>query len=214
MTPKPPALAPGTYERVAADGHTRYTLVVPPDVGTAPMVLGLHYAGHGAPHYATGFVSALGLEKLGALVVAPDCATGRGWANPASQEVVLSLLDEVKAELGATPPRTAIIGYSMGGIGAWYLAAYAPGKFDAIIPVAAQPPGPLTEWNTPVYAIHGTEDELFDAAPTRAAVAGLDPALDARMVEVQGLGHYDVSRYQPALLQAWAWFAKGASDGT
>ena len=48
---------------------------------------------------------------------------------------ILALLDKLVPELGADPKRITLAGQSMGGNGAWMLAAKAPERFAAVVPV-------------------------------------------------------------------------------
>jgi predicted peptidase len=99
-------------------------------------------------------------------VVTPQCPPGRPgplgdtWTEHA--ELVLAILDEVLAENRIDEDRVYLVGHSMGGYGAWYLAHRAPERFAAVAPMS----GPGVPWWTyriaeaglPVWVFHGELD--------------------------------------------------------
>lgn len=212
--PSPLPTSPGVHsvERTVEGKLVRFTFVLPegtkPGGGAdVPVVLALHYAGHGTPHYARPFVEQLvvpGLSKLGAIVVAPDCP-GQSWTQAAVQTTVLTLLDEIVAETHGDPKRVVVTGYSMGGMGSWSFALRHPERFVAAIPVAGRPRR-AEDVRIPVYAIHGAADELIGPGPTEAGVAAMKRAgVESRFVSLPGRTHYEVPSYAPALAEAVPW---------
>jgi predicted peptidase len=174
---------------------------------TAPLVLALHYGGKVTPYYGLQFLQLLvgpAFEELGAVIVAPDCP-GEGWTDPRSERAVLALLDHARDRRPIDPERTVVTGFSLGGIGAWHLARRHPARFRAAVPVAGIPttaPG----GDVPVYAIHGKLDEVIDVGPTREAIAELrERGVNAKLVIVRGLSHYQTARYAGALRRSIAW---------
>lgn len=191
---------------VGVDGvRTGLTVVVPDRTGgPPPIVVALHYAGHGAPHFATEYVEMLvrpGLEELGALILAPDCP-GRSWDDPASEKVVSALIDYAARTWGGDPERVVLTGYSMGANAAWRLASQ-PSRFTVVVPIAGDPADNVV--GIPVYAIAGSGDQLFPPAAMVAAVEAVRRQVPAEGVVVDGLTHYDVAAYVPALAAAVPW---------
>lgn len=185
---------------LSVDGRERaLTVVVPERPQGAPVIVGLHWAGHGGmPHFATGYVDALlrPAAPADAVLIAPDCPSS-SWTTPASEEVVLALVDRVVAELGADPRRVVLTGYSMGGEGAWWLASRHPERFVAVVPMAARPSGDVA---IPLRAIHGERDELRPVDGVRTAVDALVAAgRDARLQVLPGLTHFETTATAPAL---------------
>ena len=203
---------PGLHELVLdVDGlERRYTVHLPdlPKEGTVPVVLALHYAGHGAPHYASAFVEQLvvpALKPLGAIIVAPDCPTS-SWIDEGSDEIVLSILDHAVRTWKGDPGRVMVTGFSMGGIGAWHLADRHPDRFVAAVPIAGHPRRAGATVTVPVYAIHGALDEQFDPGPTAAAIVMLRGRdVPAFWAPIDGLTHYETAAYVPALTSALPW---------
>ena len=206
---------PGTHQLTLPDGR-RYTLVIPEGyTGTepVPLVMSLHYGGNVTPFYGRGLVDTLigpALGELGAIVVAPDNVT-RGWANPEGEAHVVALLDHVGAHYRIDPARTLLTGYSMGGMGTWYLAPRLADRFTAAIPMAGRPQDDSTtrEWPIPMYVIHSTADEVVAIGPTRTAVAQLKShGAPIELVVVDGITHFEMARFQPHLKAALPWIRR------
>jgi predicted peptidase len=194
-------------------GDRHYTIALPSNYSgdqPVPLVLALHYGGHGSDYYGRDFLTGLvepALRDLGAIIVAPDC-TGDDWMQSNSEKDVLELLDHIKAAHNIDSDRTLITGYSMGGTGTWYLAARHQDRFAAALPMAATPPSSAIDaaWDIPLYVIHGSEDELFPLSLTEAAVEQL--ATDGVSVElavVDGASHHKTHRYIKPLQNALPW---------
>ncbi len=201
---------PGVYQ-LTADvlGSARnYTLVVPKRSKKKrkqrpPLVLALHYGGPVSPHYSTPFVTQLiqpGLDELGAVIVAPDCP-GQGWSDPESEAVALWITDRVAQQLQTDPDRRMVTGFSMGGAGAWHMAARFADQFQVAVPIAGHPGELAPSVDIPIYAIHGTHDEVMPIGATDSAVSDLNlRGVRATLIAADGVTHYDTSRYV-ALLQ-------------
>jgi len=210
-------LSAGLHELTLAmnDKQHRYTVVLPEDPTKrgkkVPVIVALHYGGHGAPHYATGFVRTLiepGLSSLGAIVIAPDCPAD-SWAQPVSQAVVLSLLDHAIEAWNGDPDRVLVTGYSLGAMGTWALADAHPTRFAAALPVAGNPGKHAATIRVPTYAIHGEKDALIPPAPSAKAIRSLKArGVEAFWVELAALTHYETGRYAPALEAAIPWIQR------
>lgn len=214
-------------QEVLQPGNHRCTLALPADYGDdqlLPLILALHYAGHGAPFYGRGVLEGLvepGLRDLGALIAAPDCP-GPDWTDPRSEAGLLALLDHLHDAYPLDPHRTLITGYSMGGHGAWHLAARHPDRFAAALVMAAwPPPAALAEpWRVPLYVIHSRQDEVVPLAQTEHAVRQLQAqGAPLESVVLQGISHYETYRFVaplraavPWIEQAWAAASKRQRD--
>ncbi|MFT4980053.1 MAG: putative peptidase [Myxococcota bacterium] len=188
----------------------RYTLSTPatPAAG-APLVLCLHYAGHGAPWYGQGLLADLiepSLRSLNAVMVAPDCPE-RSWTSPAAAPLVFELLDTIAGQHGTDPRRVVVTGYSMGGIGTWHYAAAHSERFSAAIPIAGRPSGLLP--SIPVYIVHSRRDEVIDIGPDEAAAASL--AASGSEVVFEALSepvHYAIGAHAAGLAGAPGWLKR------
>ena len=78
------------HEQILQPGNRRYTIALPHNHAAdqpAPLILALHFAGHGSPFYGKLILTELvepALGQLDAIIVAPDC-TGPDWTHPQSK---------------------------------------------------------------------------------------------------------------------------------
>jgi len=205
-------LLPGIHrDSVSLDNNLiwRYTVAVPNRRAgeRVPFVMALHYAGRITPYFAEDYLKFLvepALRDLGAIIVAPD-APGAAWVDPFSVEAVLQFIEAAKAVWPIDPERVVVTGYSMGGIGTWFLHDQHSDVFSAGIPMAAEPIG-TQQGTLPLYVIHGRNDELVDLAPVELAVEALRTrGVPVELVVVEDRGHYEAFRYVDALRGAVAW---------
>jgi predicted peptidase len=191
----------------------RYTLSLPAgfDVrNPVPFVLALHYGGQVTPWYGGGYLNKLpapALEDLGALIVAPDCLK-KGWTNPESEGALLELFDYIKAHYSIDEKRTLITGFSMGGIGTWYMISRHPEIFTAAIPVSSSIHplvlGALRE--IPIYAIHSTGDEIFPVELVKEMANKVtESGIQLHLEVIDRISHYHTERFVPSLKNTVPW---------
>lgn len=209
-------LKPGVYRMSlirADEPPVGYTISVPPDYSSttpAPLILALHFGvGGGSSAGAGGDVLRVlvnpALASLGAIIVAPDSVRGN-WSTPENEKAVIALLDKVMAAYAIDRKRIAVTGFSMGGSGAWHFAQKFPDLFSAAIPIAGRPPESADGWKLPVLAIHSHDDQVVPFAPADTRITELKNAgVNARMIALTGISHYETSRFQDALKQAAPW---------
>ena len=153
---------------------------------------------------------------------APGSGAPQGWAwfplgaTPPSPLAVVSavagareFVDEAFESLPIDPARTAILGFSQGGVIASALALAAPARWRALAALSTWIPGDLVRSLPPadrsslaVLVQHGTGDDMIDVARARESVAtlrslGIEP--DAREY---AMGH-EVNARSLAELSAW-----------
>jgi len=199
--------------RVLQPENIRYTVAIPPGHSgdqPPPLVLSLHYAGHGTPFYGRLMLADLvepALRALQPLIVAPDCPA-QDWSQPRSVELIRCLVNEVGTRHEVDPERTLAVGYSMGGSGVWHLARRHPQWFAAGVVMAGQPPQGLGQAGPgmPLYVIHSRADELVPLAPTENVVRALQERGDpVEWVPVEGITHFETARFVPLLAGAVPW---------
>ena len=140
-------LGPGIHQQLLPPDNLRFSVAIPDGYESGrpvPLVLALHYGGTVTPFYGMGLLQGLvepALRQLGAIIAAPD-NVANGWSNPRSEANVLALLDAIQEDYSIDPGKTLLLGYSMGGMGTWYLAARHPERFKAAIPIAGRPVWP------------------------------------------------------------------------
>ncbi len=142
-----------------------YLLSVPKDYDTKdswPVVLFLHGSGergddlelvkmHGPPKLINEG------KDFPFIAVSPQCPRDHSW-DPFALTI---LLNEVMKDYKVDEDRIYVTGLSMGGFGAWELAAYAPDRFAAIAPICG---GGELRWakrikDVPIWAFHGAQDK-------------------------------------------------------
>jgi predicted peptidase len=120
--------APGTYTMmfpVPESGPMRYALTIPRGYNSRqarPLILALHPGGQRFPGYGAAFVQqvvAPGLSDLGAIIIAPDVPT-RSWTDDVAERAVLALVKSVMGDYNVDPSRVMVVGFSLGGRGAWF----------------------------------------------------------------------------------------------
>jgi predicted peptidase len=211
-----PVAPPDVREQTQQPGERRYTIAIPKSYTgdqPLPLILALHFAGHGTPFYGGLFLTGLvepALRELQAIIVAPDC-TAADWTRPQSEADVLALLDHVQNTYNVDPRRTLITGYSMGGMGTWHLAARHPDRFAAALIMAGAPQPDVLEvqWDIPLYVIHSRQDRVVPLQPTLDAVGQLQAqGVSVELALLDGVDHYDTGRFVAPLQQAIPWIEK------
>jgi predicted peptidase len=195
------------------DGATvLYGRAVPADYDPAhprPLVLALHPGGGGSAYYGAQFMRQLflpGLRDLDPIMVAPDCPT-RSWSDPASEQAVMALVDNVLGEYAIDRHRILVIGFSLGGRGTWFMSSRHADLFTAAVVMAGTTDEPVERLaKIPTYIIHSRDDQVvpFGQAEKRAG----DLARMGRAVKfdaLQGLGHYDMGGYAESVQRAGRW---------
>ena len=157
----------------------RYLRYVPENVGKErlPLVLFLHGGGEGGTEIEK--VKKHGLPRLIAdgrsfpfIVVAPQ--------NPSETQFwddqqLISLLNEVQAELPVDPSRIYLTGLSRGGYGAWRLAVQNAERFAALVPICGGGPVPYAKKlkNVPTWVFHGAKDPVIPLSESQRIVDAL-----------------------------------------
>lgn len=141
-----------------------YLLYLPKDYDTQaawPLLLFLHGGGergddlelvkmHGPPKLiAAG-------QDFPFIVVSPQCPKDQEW-EPIE---LMALLDDICQRYKVDADRICVTGLSMGGFASWRLAAYAPDRLAAIVPICG---GGEKHWakrfpHLAVWAFHGAKD--------------------------------------------------------
>jgi poly(3-hydroxybutyrate) depolymerase len=167
----------GFQDRIYRDetGEHKYTVFVPAaytPLEKWPLLLFLHGAGERGTDPRLPVVGGIGpqiksrAETFPFIVVFPqcedvDCRAAVGWrADGPDAQRALRIVDEVEQELSVDRNREVITGLSMGGFGAWSIAAATPSRWSAVVPVAGSGDASkaVSLVNTPVWAFHGVKD--------------------------------------------------------
>ena len=200
----------GLLTRAVNVGKTsyRYQVYVPSSMRNsrnAPVLLFLHGIGQrgegGLVPSAGGQIGFVKfyLEQLQAIVVLPQCRKDQYWHDAELEKMTIAVLDQTVAEFGGDPQRLYLLGVSMGGYGAWHMAAQYPGKFAAVVPICGGSPLRSADRfdaiarkvrQTPVWVFHGAEDRVVPVSESRNMVAALKAVNgNVRYNEYPGVGH-------------------------
>lgn len=205
-----------TFERrtfKTSDGSTvRYGLAVPRDYSASsprPLVIALHPGGGGTPYYGDQYMRTIfvpGLRELGAITIAPDCPT-RAWTDPQAEQAVMSLITVALDEFAIDRRRIMVVGFSLGGSGAWFFSARHPDLFTAAIVMAGRTEEPLGSLaKIPTYVIHSRDDQVVPFAQAEERARALERmGRPIRFDTLAGVGHYDMGGYLAALRNGGRW---------
>lgn len=203
-TPSASPEAEGASLETGEAGGLDYWLYAPPGARDGlPLIVYLH-GGSGRGDDLELVMEAESLPKFlrdgdlapSAYVVMPQLPSGEaGWDGVT--EGLAELIDAVVEECGADADRVSLTGHSMGGTGAFAVAAALPGHFSCAAPLSGsvrdsrEMRAALAD--LPVWAIAGAQDDVVDPAAARdvlAALRAVNP--DARYTEVEDAGHFDL----------------------
>ncbi|OGF59344.1 MAG: hypothetical protein A2Y62_13755 [Candidatus Fischerbacteria bacterium RBG_13_37_8] len=194
----------------------RYAIYIPKSYSperAVPLIIALHYGGRVTPYYGKAFLEILiepALKDLSAIIVAPDCPAGR-WDNPKSESAVIQLLDNIKNHYAIDDKKVVLTGFSMGGIGTWYIAARHPELFSAAIPISATASTEDISMikDIPLYVIHSKDDEVIPYKPVQAIVEQLKSReYPVEIIILNDITHYETYRFVGPLKKAIPWLKK------
>jgi poly(3-hydroxybutyrate) depolymerase len=220
------ALQPGAREyalQVTGQGARSAHVWAPEAAVPRALVIVLHgrvvtrpgIRGGDASSQAEGLVSCLAAPALGSLepiIIAPHSASGQWWEK-ADTELVLGLVKAARKRWPEAGARSVVMGYSNGGIGAWYFARLYPEHFAAAVPMAFNATI-VGESVLPIYAIQGTKDEQFPIATVRAAIDDVKAkGQDVTFAEKYRGSHFKACSYLPELANAARWLEQHVFAG-
>ena len=209
---------PCSFEASAAKvGRLDYLLSVPRDHDARgrPLILFLHgseergcdlerIARHGIPKIAEED------PDFPFVAISPQLPPGGVWHR--YHRTLLALLDDVIECHTVDPGRVYLTGVSLGGYGAWHLAAHAPERFAAVVPVCGGglpsqgfPEEVHALKEVPVWAFHGALDTVVPPSESERLVDLLRRAGgDARLTLYPDLGHDSWTRtYEDPAVYEW-----------
>lgn len=166
-------------------------------------------------------------KRIPAIVVFPQCRQNQTWVG-AAQTLAVRCLEENSREYHVDHDRVYLTGLSLGGQGAWLLAARYPRHFAAVVPICGfidglnQPADAdrLKQVATnlkdvPIWAFHGAADRNVPVGRTREVIAALKAAgnTTTRYTEYPDLTHNCWDRaYGEAELWKWLLAQKRRSE--
>lgn len=170
-------------------GDVHYRLMRPLNLRqsqNAPLLLFLHGSGERGTdnlRQLKGVPSVLSSRplraQLNSFVLVPQCPPEGSWASTSTLEsgcdalsLAMSAVDDVLRTERVDVTRLYLVGYSMGGSGAWALAARYPERFAAVVPIAGrgEPTWAPRLLGVPVRAVHGKSDTIVPADASREMI--------------------------------------------
>ncbi len=176
-----------------AAGEHRYVVFVPKNYSPEkkyPVMLFLHGAGERGndglkqTQVGLGPIIKQNEETFPFVVVFPQAENMEesllaGWlAETDDTKRALQILDTVMKDYSINPARQILTGWSMGGYGAWSLAAADPQRWSAVAPLAG---GGKTEWaaklkEVPIWAFHSADDRAILPAESEKMINAIKQA--------------------------------------
>lgn len=155
----------------------RYGLYVPSNYEPSKpyaLVICLHGAGFTGDAYLERWQTRL---DEGYLVACPTLPQGNWWTREAA-DVVLATLRAVQARYHVDPNRVFLTGMSNGGIGVYLVGSHYAPLFAGLAPMASGLDDVLMPFlenlrHTPVYLIHGTQDQVMPVELSRTVAQEL-----------------------------------------
>lgn len=176
-----------------AAGEHKYVVFVPANYSSDkkwPVILFLHGACNrgtdGRSQLVSGLAPSIRLRMADYpfLVVFPQCEDIEsrvlgGWTDqPEDAERALKILDTVENDYSVDKNHECLVGLSMGGSGAWKIAAAAPKRWAALVPVSAMTnmaDAPKVA-GIPTWVFHATSDPLVAPRVARDMVTAINAA--------------------------------------
>jgi acetyl esterase/lipase len=204
--PPKTGVQPRTYVSALDATEQPYNLYMPTTYDASkpmPLVVALHGKGATWQSWFAALPVEEWAEKEGFIVATPH---GRGdWFYLGQGERdVFEVIADVKKSYTVDTDRLYLLGHSMGGFGAWHVAASHPDVFAAVVPMATWPPATLIPnlRHTPVLLIHGDADPVVPVEWGRRGLRKLEEhGIEHRWIAVPGLGHESalITAYLPSI---------------
>lgn len=155
-----------------------FGLFVPPSYSPQKaysLVVCLHGAGFSGDVYLERWSPRLG---EGFILACPTLPQGTWWTRLA-EEIVLGTIQTVVTRYRIDPDRIFLTGMSNGGIGAWLIGFHHVDRFAGLAPMASGIDNVLFPFldnlrNTPVYMIHGKQDQVMPIRLSRTIAKRLE----------------------------------------
>ena len=175
------------------------------DTQRLPLIIGLHWGGaEGTFQRYSICLAEPAIGDFPCILFTPEDRS-LGWSSEENRVLVENFIKLAIKYWPIDPSRIALTGYSNGGIGTWNYISEIPEYFSAAIPMAGLLDG-NQKFELPVYAIHGSEDELFSAQTAKMAIdQSVQLGSSIKWVLAEGLTHYGACDYVDYLRDAIYW---------
>lgn len=139
------------------------------------------------------------LKQVPSIIVFPQCALGKYWADQTMERMVIGAVEQTQNEFKTDSQRLYIIGVSMGGYGAWHLASKYPERIAALVSICGGSPilkgdrfNSIAEkvCKIPAWVFHGADDQIVPVTESREMVAAIEKNQGAvKYSEFPDVGH-------------------------
>ena len=205
-----------TLESAVENVFWNFRVIIPEGIDSnsnVPLIMRLHGGARNSSadaHKSTNCLVGPAFENTDAIIISPN-SNGELWYDQNNQVQVLALIDLATTYLPIDANKVVIMGYSDGGNGSFFFAQYYTSLFAAAIPMATSynpvnSNGIVEKIDIPIYAIHGSNDQLFPIEVTQGYINQLiDAGTDITFSVAPGLDHYSVCDYLSYLNNAVDW---------
>lgn len=202
-------------ESVTSGVYWNFRIIAPESASPTnkrPLIMSLHGGATAVTDFykQTSCLIEPGLASLDAYILSPN-SDGVQWYTNQNRVQVLALVEMSETYLNVDTNKVAVMGYSDGGNASWFFSQYHPSLFSAAIPMASSyavtsQTGVTHKFSDPIYAIHGSNDELFPIATTEGYVnETISVGSDVTFVTATGLIHNNSCAYVSYLQDAATW---------
>lgn len=197
-------------EKAAGQNYTIHIPLRHTQGATVPFIMLLHWGGRPYQYYGRDILEQLGfpaLSEMQAMIVAPD-RKRRHWAHPNTGEDLATLIEHLDTHYSLHPTQRAVVGFSMGGQGVWYLGEEKPDLFTCGVAIASPVPEHLlnSRWRFPAHAIHSEMDEIFPHSLTARNIEILqEKGAPVSLSSLSFASHTEVREYITPLTQSIPW---------
>lgn len=196
-----------------------YRLFVPKSASREhplPIVVFLHGSGERGDdnarqliHGVREFTALEAQESHPCFVAAPQCPADARWVDDAQLMSLEALVEALVEDAGGAidSDRIYLTGLSMGGQGAWHLAARSTHRFAALVPICGRGDPLLAPRlvTLPTWVFHGAMDGVVPVTETHSMVEALRAAGGQPQVTIyEDVDHDSWTRtYADTALHAW-----------
>jgi predicted peptidase len=192
-----------------------------------PLVLFLHGAGDrgtdnvGQTYWMNQLQQQTKSGQYAAYVLAPQINSNMWFSSNSSapteaMQLTMDALKQAMADPHVDTSRIYVTGVSMGSFGTWDILRREPGVFAAAVPMSGggDPSSAEAIKNVPIWAFHGSADDIVNVQTTRDMVAALQAAGgNVKYTEIAGGDHFIWPQvYSDPSLYQWL-FSQHLGDG-
>lgn len=212
-----------TLESIVAGQFWKFRIIAPAGASPTnkkPLIFRLHGGATNVSntiHLTTDCLVSPGFQDVDAYIISPN-SNGKLWYEEENIVQVLALVDMMSTYLHIDTNKRVVMGYSDGGNGAWFFSQFYSGLFSAAIPMASSyavtsQSGVTHQFAKPIYAIHGSDDDLFPLATTQGFIdETVGVGSDVTFVVAPGLEHFNSCAYVSYLQDAADWLVNTVWD--